>query len=107
MRISRISLWPLALALTCVVTIGHAQTSPYAGQQSREVKSLSAQDIDDLLNGRGMALAKAGELNGYPGPLHVLELASELRLTDEQLRLITEIKNRMTASAKPWELESY
>src|SRR6266540_3233648 len=44
-----------------------AQTSPYAGQQTREIKSLSAQDIDDLLNARGMALAKAAELNGYPG----------------------------------------
>lgn len=31
-----------------------------------------------------MGLALAAELNGYPGPLHVLELADALRLTPEQ-----------------------
>lgn len=31
-----------------------------------------------------MGLAKAAELNGYPGPLHVLELAVDLSLTAEQ-----------------------
>jgi len=29
-------------------------------------------------------LAKAAELNNYPGPAHVLELASELHLTAER-----------------------
>jgi Spy/CpxP family protein refolding chaperone len=58
--------------------------SPYAGQQTREIKSLSAEEQQDLLEGRGMGLAKAAELNGYPGPTHVLELASHLQLTIEQ-----------------------
>jgi Spy/CpxP family protein refolding chaperone len=31
-----------------------------------------------------MGLAKAAELNGYPGPAHVLELAAQLELTSEQ-----------------------
>jgi Spy/CpxP family protein refolding chaperone len=31
-----------------------------------------------------VGLAKAAELNSYPGPLHVLELARELDLTDTQ-----------------------
>lgn len=31
-----------------------------------------------------MGLSKAAELNGYPGPAHVLELAVELKLTAEQ-----------------------
>ena len=30
-----------------------------------------------------MGLALAAELNGYPGPLHVIELADSLRLTPE------------------------
>ena len=42
--------------------------SPYAGQESRAIKALSDSEIDDLANGRGMGLAKAGELNGYPSP---------------------------------------
>ena len=41
--------------------------SPYAGEQGREIKALSTKDIDDLTQGRGMGLAKAAELNRYPG----------------------------------------
>src|SRR5712691_10899573 len=59
-------------------------TSPYAGQQQRTIKALSDQEIGDLLEGRGMGLAKAGELNSYPGPLHVLQLAEQLALSDPQ-----------------------
>ena len=58
--------------------------SPYAGQQTREIKALSTQEVDDYLNGRGMGFAKAAELNHYPGPRHVLDLVSELELSDEQ-----------------------
>jgi len=78
-----------------------ADLSPYAGQQEREIKAFSRQDMEDLIQGRGMGLAKAGELNGYPGPAHVLDLASKLRLTDEQIRLVTAIKDRMSAAAIP------
>jgi Spy/CpxP family protein refolding chaperone len=60
------------------------QASPYAGQQERAIKSLSAQDTQDWLDGKGMSLAKAAELNGYPGPMHTLELAAPLQLTDAQ-----------------------
>ncbi len=58
--------------------------SPYAGQQARNIKALSAAQEQDLLQGKGMELAKAAELNGYPGPSHVLELASELQLNNAQ-----------------------
>jgi Spy/CpxP family protein refolding chaperone len=61
-----------------------AAPTPYAGQQTRDVKALSADEQADLLAGRGMGLAKAAELNGYPGPLHVLELARELELAPGQ-----------------------
>ena len=42
------------------------------------MKALSDQQIADLKAGRGMGLALAAELNGYPGPMHVLELATPL-----------------------------
>ena len=58
--------------------------SPYVGMERRAVKALSEQQIADLKTGRGMGLALAAELNGYPGPLHVLELADALQLTHEQ-----------------------
>jgi len=43
---------------------------PYAGQEKRQISSLSQQDVDDLLGGKGWGLAKPAELNGYPGPAH-------------------------------------
>lgn len=58
--------------------------SPYAGEQTRGIKSLSTADMTSLRNGAGMAYAKAAELNGYPGSLHVLELAVPLQLTSDQ-----------------------
>ncbi len=73
----------IALGLAALGT-GAWAASPYAGQESREIKALSPQEIGDLLAGKGMGYAKAAELNGYAGPAHVLELASELRLSAEQ-----------------------
>ena len=61
-----------------------AQASPYAGEQAREIKSLSPSDIRALQTGAGMGYAKAAELNGYPGPMHVVELAHPLRLSGAQ-----------------------
>ena len=61
-----------------------AQASPYAGQETRAIKALSPQEIESLLGGKGMGFAKSAELNGYPGPAHVLELGDALALTPEQ-----------------------
>jgi Spy/CpxP family protein refolding chaperone len=75
--------------------------APYAGQQTRSIKALSPEDMAALLNGAGMGMAKAAELNGYPGPARVLTLAKELKLTDDQLRQVTAIHDGMSAAAKP------
>ena len=71
-----LSIAALALAIGAAV----AQT-PYAGMQTRSIKALSDQQIADLRAGRGMGLALAAELNGYPGPSHVLELADKLDIS--------------------------
>jgi len=76
-----------------------AAASPYAGQHGREIKALSESDIADLLAGKGRGYAKAGELNGYPGPAHVIELASQLELSQAQLSLSRAIHSRMEAGA--------
>lgn len=77
-----------------------AQPSPYAGQQQREIKSLPAQEVTDLLNGEGMGLAKAAELNGYPGPAHVLEHAAALALTPQQRAATEALMQRHKALAR-------
>jgi Spy/CpxP family protein refolding chaperone len=93
----------VALA-TCVLAspsiAAKMPASPYAGQQSRSIKALSDEDIDALRKGEGMGLAKAAELNGYPGPAHVRTFAKQLRLSDDQLAQITAIFDRMSAAAK-------
>jgi Spy/CpxP family protein refolding chaperone len=71
------------LSLLLAATPALAQ-QPYAGQQSREVKSLSAEEVQQYLAGAGMGYAKPAELSSYPGPMHVLELADKLALTLEQ-----------------------
>src|SRR4051812_44950792 len=73
----------------------------YAGQQARSIKALSDEDIAALRNGDGMGMAKAAELNGYPGPRHVLALARELQLTDAQIKQVKEIRDQMGTAAQP------
>jgi hypothetical protein len=78
-----------------------ADDAPYAGQQGRSIKALSDDNIAALRKGEGMGMAKAAELNGYPGPAHVLQLASQLGLTETQHHDVQAIFNRMSAAAKP------
>jgi hypothetical protein len=78
-----------------------AADMPYAGQEARTIKALSDDDIAALRKGEGMGMAKAAELNGYPGPVHVLALAAQLGLTETQQRDVRAIFERMSAAAKP------
>lgn len=92
-----------AFVLVLIVASGGvpaSEASPYAGQETQELKALSESDIEGLLAGQGMGYAKTAELNGYPGPLHVLELAEELDLSEEQQAETQEIFNQMQALAK-------
>jgi hypothetical protein len=99
---SHLSLAILAmLALSVPAQAQHAPTSPYAGWEHRQVKALSDQQIADLRAGRGMGLALPAELNGYPGPVHVLELGDQLRLTKEQRTRVQELHAAMKAEAIP------
>ncbi len=71
-------------AFTLINTASATPPTPYAGQQQREIKALSTEEIESYLAGKGAGLAKAAELNHYPGPKHVLELADKLHLSDAQ-----------------------
>ena len=65
--------------------------SAYSGQQDRAIKALSEQEVAGYRTGAGMGLAKAAELNGYPGPMHSLESAKELGLTSAQQEELGEL----------------
>ena len=95
----------VAVSLVSVSSLADSSPSLYEGQQTRPIKALSEQDIAALLNGEGMGMAKAAELNGYPGPKHVLTLADELKLTDAQRQQVQAIFNKMSAAARPLGME--
>jgi Spy/CpxP family protein refolding chaperone len=90
----------LGLMLLAAVPALAETTAPYAGWQSRDIKALSAQQIDDLRAGRGMSLALAAELNGYPGPRHVLDLGAELDLSAAQRRAFEALFDEMQGEAQ-------
>ena len=98
--ITSIAAAAVVLALTVFdSTASEKANSPYAGQEKRQIKSLSAKDVDDLLNGRGWGLAKAAELNGMPGPAHILEMADQINLDKDQNTAIQSMFNKMKAKA--------
>jgi Spy/CpxP family protein refolding chaperone len=73
--------------------------SPYAGAEGNEVKGLSAEEVQAYRDGTGHGMAKPAELNHYPGPRHVLDLAADLGLTEPQKTGIQAIFDRMHARA--------
>jgi Spy/CpxP family protein refolding chaperone len=91
-----------AIAYVSVITAASAQSpQPYAGMQTREIKALSDQQIADLKAGRGMGFALTAELNGYPGPSHLLELADRLDLSADQRAAVKRMFDVMKAEAIP------
>jgi Spy/CpxP family protein refolding chaperone len=102
---TRTALLALFLAASSVPALAqhhHAPAaSPYAGFERREVKALSDQQVADLKAGRGMGYALAAELNGYPGPSHVLELGEQLGLTEAQRRRMQDLFDAMKAETIP------
>jgi Spy/CpxP family protein refolding chaperone len=86
----------LVSGLLLPLLAAQAPKSHYMGEETREIKSLSSKEIMMYLHGAGMGLAKAAELNQYPGPMHVLELAEQLDLSQDQreqtVALFTETK---------------
>ena len=96
---------PLLLVLLAFAVPASAQHavqgahSPYAGEQGREIASLSEDDLAELANGEGWGLARAAELNGVPGPAHLLELADGIGLDAEQRAAVAAIRDEMRAEA--------
>lgn len=60
----------LIAALALAASAAHAQ--------------FSSERLAQYLAGAGMGYAKAAELNHFPGPMHVLELADRLELSEPQ-----------------------
>ena len=74
--------------------------APPVGQRDVEIKALSPDEVQGYLRGGGLGYAKAAELNGYPGPRHVLDLADSLALSPDQRRRVEASFQSMQAEAR-------
>jgi len=92
----------LVLSISAPSAAEDALTSPYRDQTAAEIRGLTEKEISELREGRGMGLARAAELNGYPGPRHVLDAVREgrLRLSPGQLQTVQRLFDVMAREAK-------
>ncbi|CAB1062086.1 hypothetical protein D1BOALGB6SA_6862 [Olavius sp. associated proteobacterium Delta 1] len=95
----------ILMPLSTFLAADDSYKSKYAGEEKREIKSLSETDIEELKNGKGWGLAKAAELNGVPGPSHLLEMKYEIELSAKQVRAIEDLYKKMKQEAIPLGLE--
>jgi hypothetical protein len=81
---------------------GHRGQSPYAGtfDPASPIRALTLEELDQVRAGAGMGLARAAELNGLPGPRHVLDLGADLQLTPEQRAELQALYDQMLATAR-------
>jgi len=91
--------WILAGAIALLQHSPSQHRNHYAGLESRELKALSEEEVRGLREGEGMSMALVAEINHYPGPKHVLELAAELELSSAQEEKVRGAFQRMRAEA--------
>ena len=94
----------LVLVMAGATPLAAQQTlaSPYKEELASALRGLTAKEIEDLREGRGMGLARAAELNGYPGPRHVLDSveAGQIHLSPEQLGTVKQLFEAMSREAQ-------
>jgi hypothetical protein len=92
----------VAVAVLLIAPSPRAQHDQHhaAGAKPGAIAALTAEQVQQLLDGEGMGLARAAELNGYPGPKHVFELETELQITADQRKRVEAIRQQMLMRAK-------
>lgn len=96
---TRLALLAALLMPALMPTLAGAE-APYAGLDTRPIAALSDAEIADLRAGRGMGFALPAELNGYPSPRHVLDLADTLALDPDQRAAVEAVFAAMKAGAQ-------
>ncbi|SNS79253.1 hypothetical protein [Tropicimonas sediminicola] len=90
---------PILLTAAGAVAAQDHAAAPYAGLDAREIKSLSEEDVAQIRAGQGWGLALPAELNGLPGPAHLLELKEQLGLDPEQVAQVEALFEEMQQEA--------
>ena len=73
--------------------------SPYVDRKALPIKALTQETLDAYKNGTGGGMAVAAELNGYPGPRHILDMSDQLNLNADQKAKVQAIYDHMHAAA--------
>lgn len=89
----------LLVGSLAVARAAGAQASPYTDRTALAITALTPEQIASYRAGEGMGQALAAELNGYPGPRHVLELADSLGLSADSRAAVQTIFDRMHTEA--------
>jgi len=100
--------WSTALMVTLAELFGYAaltsgQHDHGGGQaQGHQAAQACATEFDEVVGeGRGFGLAFAADQNGYPGPMHVLELKDRLKLTADQEAKMQQLMHAMFSESRP------
>lgn len=80
---------------------GGAHAGPGAIPHHTLVQTYEKAFEQNVAEGRGFGMAFAADQNGYPGPLHVLELKDRLKLTTDQEAKMQAMLAAMFAESKP------
>lgn len=93
------TLLPLLLVLAAPLAAAQHDHAGHDAPAGAHPSGLTADETAGLLAGRGLGMARPAELNRYPGPLHVLELADSLGLSDDQRTEAERLRVAMQAEA--------
>lgn len=99
-RFRQVMLSLIQIAIWIVSALYVSSQSVYADVRLQNLHGLSPQQIEGFKTGKGMGMAKPAEMNQFPGPRHVLDLAAELKLSAEQIQQTHQVFNRMQSDAK-------
>ena len=79
----------------------HGEVTGASATAHQDVQRCQADYEAVVRDGRGFGMAFAADQNGYPGPLHVLELRDALRLSAEQEARARALYQAMLHEARP------
>jgi Spy/CpxP family protein refolding chaperone len=80
---------------------GHHHESGHQAGHHRAVEACLAEFETVVGAGRGFGMAFAADQNGYPGPMHVLELKERLKLTADQEARVQALMSAMYGESRP------
>ena len=95
-----------AAAVTALVALAAAASAQHgvggAGASGHQAAQACLAEFEQVVGeGRGFGLAFAADQNGYPGPMHVLELKERLTLSPEQEASARALMHAMFAESRP------